>query len=100
MRVEILITEGCPNAGPAEAVARAALRELGIVDAELRVVEMREPADYARCAFGGSPTVLVNGSDVIPDTVRVHEPACRVYPSSDGLRGVPSLAEVVAALRG
>jgi hypothetical protein len=101
MRVELLWWEGCPSYPQALADLRHALREEGI-DAEsleLRHVETEEEAE--RLGFPGSPTIRVDGHDVVPpgpgDPVGLN---CRVYRLRDGRYSpVPDPAHVRAMLR-
>ena len=81
MRVELFQFEGCPLAPAAYRLVRQCLIALGIPDPVL-----------VRVGDGPSPTVLVNGTDVMrpaaePSDVRV----CRI--------DVPSRERVLAALR-
>ncbi len=74
---------------------------LGIADdALLQLIEQRSETLEAAVAGGsaGPPTILVNGSDRF--AVGGAEPglACRVYPTPDGLRGTPTLNQLIAAL--
>jgi len=99
MRVELLYSDGCPNWRQAEEHLRAALRAVGVDEAvlSLRRVETAEEAE--RLAFRGSPTVLVDGADPFGDTSAPAGLTCRVYPTSDGHRGAPTVQALVDALR-
>ena len=80
MRVELLVAPGCPNAPAARAVLTACLRRLGL---HLRVRE--------RVGEFASPTVLVNGVDVMTDATGARPVrACRL--------DLPTEARVWAAL--
>lgn len=48
--------------------------------------------------FTGSPTILINNRDLF--AIHGAEPglACRVYPTPDGLRGVPTVEQLLTAL--
>lgn len=48
--------------------------------------------------FAGSPTFTVDGIDLFPGPL-AGAPSCRIYPTDDGLSGVPTVAELVAELR-
>jgi hypothetical protein len=82
VEVELLLTPDCPNASAARAVLADCLQRLGLV------IQVRERVgDYP------SPTILVDGVDVMAGTAGVPPtPACRL--------SVPTAARVLAALRG
>jgi hypothetical protein len=85
MRVELLWWDGCPSYSEALEQLRSALREEGLDPeaVELREVESDEQA--ARERFPGSPTIRIDGEDVVPPGDG--EPAgltCRVYRLRDG----------------
>lgn len=61
------------------------------------VIETEEQAQ-AR-AFTGSPTVLVDGRDLLADPDAAVGLACRMYRTPHGLNGVPVVGELVAAFR-
>lgn len=52
----------------------------------------------------GSPTILVNGKDVAPGPhpwkprVEGAPPRCRIYPTADGMSGVPPRAAIEQAI--
>lgn len=75
---------------------RHALDELGHRDAMVRYVAV-DP-DTTEGGFVGSPTFTVDGDDLFPGPVP-GAPSCRVYVTAAGLSGVPSVADLVAALR-
>jgi hypothetical protein len=99
MRVEVLYFNGCPS----YETLLPRLREL-LVDVsatfELRLVESPEAAERER--FLGSPTVRVDGTDIDPAAEQRTDFGlkCRLYPSPDGLCGVPPHAWLVNALAG
>ena len=85
MRVELLWWEGCPSHPEALAELRRALRDEGLDpdSVELREVESDEQAERER--FPGSPTIRLDGRDVVPpgegDPIGL---SCRVYRLRDG----------------
>lgn len=99
MSVVLQYFDGCPNWREADALLREALAQIGEgdVSVELQKVETLEAAVAA--GFTGSPTVLVDGRD--PFAVAGAQPglACRVYLTPQGLRGSPTLEQLVAVLR-
>ncbi|XPP25602.1 MAG: thioredoxin family protein [Leucobacter sp.] len=99
MRVEVLSIDECPNSRIAVEEAEAALAALGL--SAVPVVERRvlSPADAAATMFAGSPTVLIDGVDVIPRTVPTGSLACRIYHTATGTGGSPSRAQIIDAIR-
>ena len=83
--VELLWWEGCPSTERAIAELRQALSDLGLDGVEVRTREIVTDADAADARFLGSPTILVDGVDVVP--IGDDEPvglSCRVYRRRDG----------------
>lgn len=99
MRVELLWFRGCPNYQAAERLIRDRLAVLGLA-ANVRRIEIRDELMGTRYRFPGSPTIRVNGSDVQPSWMPCTDcrPGCRVYPTETGLRGLPPVEWVDAAL--
>jgi hypothetical protein len=83
--VELLWWEGCPSTERALAELREALRDVGLDDAEVRMREIETDADAAEARFLGSPTILVDGADLVGaapgEAVGL---TCRVYRRRDG----------------
>jgi hypothetical protein len=100
MRIELLYFEGCPSHEAFLPRLRELLDEAG-VDATVRLIHVRTHADAVRERFLGSPTLRVAGADVDPDAAgrRDYGLTCRLYPTSEGLRGAPPDAWVLSALR-
>jgi proline dehydrogenase len=95
VRVELLITEDCPHAGRVEEIARAALADNGHSPAIERVY-IGDIEDAANLGFHGSPTLRIDGIDV----VRPHGPintGCRLYPQPDGTLAGIIPAETITA---
>lgn len=99
MRIEILWFDDCPNHERARALVEDVLRERGIQQSvsSIRIVG----AAFAESLrFPGSPTIRIDGTDIEP---RFEDPGeyalrCRVYRTSEGLRGVPERAWIEAAV--
>jgi hypothetical protein len=83
MDVELLWWAGCPSTDRALAEVREALAELGLDDTDVRMTEIATDAEAATADFAGSPTILIDGTDVVPadDAVGL---SCRVYRRRDG----------------
>ena len=98
MRIEVLSIDDCPNSQSAIDEVEDALASLGL--AAVPVIERRvtSPTDAAATAFAGSPTVLIDGADVIPGTVPTGNLACRIYRTETGTAGYPSRMQIVHAI--
>lgn len=84
-RVEVLWWEGCPSTEEAVAEVKEAMAELHLDPDALELRAVRTDEDARRERFVGSPTVLVDGSDV--EEPAADEPiglSCRVYRRPDG----------------
>jgi YHS domain-containing protein len=65
MNIDILYTEDCPNAQAAIDLVNTVVADLG-VDAEIQEVLVRGPEEARRLRFLGSPTILVDFTDIEP----------------------------------
>lgn len=85
MNVELLWWEGCPSTERALAAVREALAELGLSDVEVHAREIETDDDAEAAGFIGSPTILIDGEDLVPaaaeETIGL---SCRVYRRRDG----------------
>lgn len=103
MEIELQYFDGCPGWQEARTSLEAALLECGVSgEVRLRRLETSEEAVAAR--FRGSPTILLDGRDPFGADAgtAAGEPfglMCRVYPTPEGLRDAPTVAQLVAALR-
>src|SRR5258708_2826441 len=79
-RVEVLVVEGCPNAGLAVERVYAATTEIP-VPVHVSLVRIESHEDAARLRFLGSPTVRVDGVDVDPGAEARDDfgLGCRIY---------------------
>lgn len=97
--VELLWFAGCPNWRETEDRLRQALGFAG-VDSEVALVEVTTDEDAQRLRFRGSPTVLVDGKDPFADESDPVGLSCRVFRTPEGLRGAPTVDQLVDVLRG
>ncbi len=93
MKVQLLWFEDCPNHRPAEQMLREVLAENGITD-EIERIEVPDLETGNRLTFPGSPTIRIDGVDVEPGWEPCEDctPRCRLYATSEGLRGLPERA--------
>jgi hypothetical protein len=85
VNVELLWWEGCPSTERALEAVRVALSELGLDAVEVHAREIETDDDARATGFVGSPTVLIDGEDLVP--AADGEPiglSCRVYRRRDG----------------
>ena len=98
MRVELLWFAGCPNWQETDDRLRRALALTG-TDGSVSFVEVTTTEDAERLRFRGSPTVLLDGRDPFADDDAPVGLSCRVFRTPDGLRGAPTVDQLVAALK-
>jgi hypothetical protein len=85
MNVELLWWEGCPSTERALKAVRKALSELGLSDVEVQTREILTDDDAREAGFVGSPTILIDGVDLVPAAGEEHIGlSCRIYRRRDG----------------
>ena len=100
MQVELIYDADCPNVAAARSVLANAFTRTG-VPARWREWERSAPDVPAYVRAWGSPTILVDGKDVIGESPDASAASCRVYRAEDGgLSHVPPLEAVCSALHG
>jgi hypothetical protein len=100
LRADLLWFDECPNHAAARGLLTDALGEMA-PGTTIGDIDATDPAVALLHRFPGSPTIRINGEDVDP---AFHDPGdytprCRLYWTSDGLRGLPERAWIDAALR-
>lgn len=83
--VKVISHKGCPNHRPCLELVQEIIEDLSLeISAQEVIVE--DPARAEALGYRGSPTVLVNGRDILPAPSQgVPALACRLYDSQDGL---------------
>lgn len=99
MRIELLHIDDCPNTARALEQVTAALAALGLGDVPVRLRLIESAAETAGTGFAGSPTITADGADIFPDAAPSSDLACRLYPTPGGHAGVPTVAQVIEALK-
>jgi hypothetical protein len=84
VKVELLWWEGCPSWPEALGELKAAMSELGLDPETIEMREVESDAEAERERFPGSPTIRVDGADVVPPNGAPVGLACRVYRLRDG----------------
>jgi hypothetical protein len=99
MQVELLWFAGCPSYLRAQELLAQVLREEG-VDAPIEMIQVHDDAEAIALKFLGSPTIRLNGRDPFAEPGQDHfAMQCRVYRTPAGLKGVPTLEMLRAAVR-
>lgn len=101
MNVELLWWEGCPSTERALTAVREALTDLGLDGVEVRMREIKDDGDAAEAGFVGSPTILLDGIDLVPAAADEQIGlSCRVYRRRDGrVSPIPDPDDLREALR-
>ncbi len=97
MKIELLFESTCPNAEGARKLLMSVREELGL---SVNIIEINkdDPASPGHARNFASPTVLINGIDVVPEE-NPGGNACRVYRTPDGLlSGLPPRDAVLRAI--
>jgi predicted Zn-dependent protease len=82
--VELLWWEGCPSTERALAELREALGDVGLDGVEVRMREIASDRDSGDAGFVGSPTIRIDGVDVVAPKDEPTGLSCRVYVRRDG----------------
>ena len=98
VRVTLRYFDGCPNWRTADERVREALERTGRSAVEVQYERVETQDDAERLAFVGSPTILVDGIDPFAVADAPVGLACRVYATPEGLRGSPTVDQLVAVL--
>ena len=85
--------------GPRTSVLVEALDRVGRGDAQVGLTVVETEAEAVAANFAGSPTILVDGRDLFPGPGVSESLACRLYSTSAGLAGSPTVEELVTALQ-
>jgi hypothetical protein len=99
MQVSVLYFKECPNWALASQRLRQAMDAMGRPDTEITFVPAQTEAEAAAVGFAGSPTFMVDGIDLFGHRPGGGSLTCRVYVTPGGLAGVPTVDDLVRALR-
>jgi hypothetical protein len=100
MHVELLYWDGCPSHPQALRDLQHAMRELGLDPEKVDVRHVGTDDAAATERFAGSPTIRIDGVDVVDPGDEPAGLACRVYYLRDGrVSAVPDPDDVRDALR-
>lgn len=80
--------DGCPHAGTTLENLLGVLDELGIPESVVERIRVEDAAHAEACRFQGSPTILVDGVDLVTGEVPFgFHYACRMYSFEGGPSG-------------
>ena len=98
LRVELLAIEDCPHLAQAQRDLESVLRK-GIIETPVQLIFVGSLEDAEFLAFPGSPTIRINGEDVVPQPDLPVALACRTYPDGQGrMVGSPPIESIRAAV--
>ena len=100
MDITLQYFDGCPNWHEADQRLLSAMAETGLTDVPVRYQQITTDDEAISEDFRGSPTIRINGEDPFADPGGQFGLACRLYPTSGGLSGSPTVQQIVNALRG
>jgi hypothetical protein len=96
--VELLAGEGCPHLEQAQRDLESILRT-GTIEVPIQLIFVGTADDAEFLGFQGSPTIRINGDDVVPQPELPIALACRVYRDPDGRTlGSPPIASIRSAI--
>jgi hypothetical protein len=98
MRVDVLHIEDCPNWVATGGLIVEVLHDLRVIGVAPRFTVIRTAVDAARVPFAGSPTVLIDGVDIIAGATPTTDLACRVYRDGERPAGIPARDTVRTAI--
>jgi hypothetical protein len=94
--ITLVYDADCPNVDAARGALREAIARARLDPGWIECPRAASGASQRSSRFG-SPTILVNGEDVSGEP-GADAACCRVYQTPDGLRGVPSVETIAAAI--
>jgi len=96
MEITLQYFDDCPNWQIAEDRVRQVLAELGRPEQEILRQRVETAQEAERVAFGGSPTILVDGADPFAYPAGPAGYACRMYDGD----AAPTVGQLRDALAG
>lgn len=98
LQVELIYDQDCPNVDQVRRTLREAFDLAGIPSGWIEW-DRESPNSPVHTRGYGSPTVLVNGTDVMGQEPNEGQNCCRIYDTRDsGYQGVPPVEAVLKAL--
>ena len=98
LRVELLAVEDCPHLEQARRDLESVLGG-GIIEVPIQLILVGSAEDAEFLGFQGSPTIRVNGDDVVPQPDLPVAIGCRIYRDAEGrAAGSPPIESIRAAV--
>ena len=99
IQIDFMYSKHCPNIEVTRHILQEAIRSLDIrgINVTERILGQSNLPDH--CEGFGSPTILVNGSDLNGENYEEFTESCQVFFHANALTGVPLLEEVIHAIR-
>jgi hypothetical protein len=98
VNIEVRHIDECPNWESVGTVLNELIAEFELDDLTPSFTLMRTPKDAAKHRFAGSPTILIDGIDLVPNVQSTAELACRVYHYGTRMVGAPTKTMLKAGL--
>lgn len=98
VKIDFLYWEGCPSHPKALKLLQKTLEEEGI-QAHIDMIKVETEEEAHELQFPGSPTIRVNGFDIVDDPGADIGLTCRVYHLEGRISPLPSRDQLVWALR-
>lgn len=95
----MLYFDGCANWVEAVANLEAALHDTGNDDVAIEFVKVETPEAAIGARFRGSPTFIVNGSDLFDEPGLGFGLTCRRYLTPHGMSGAPTTEQLIEKIR-
>ena len=96
--VELLAVEDCPHLEQARRDLESVVGG-GIIETPIQLILVGSVDDAEFLGFQGSPTIRVNGDDVVPQPGLPIALGCRIYRDAEGrAAGSPSIESIRAAV--
>jgi hypothetical protein len=97
VKLQILHVPDCPGVEALDGILGPLLAAWPCIQVTLQIVRTQDEAQ--RFGMIGSPTILVDGSDLFPPPDQQPSLSCRLYPDEHGqLRSAPTTAQLRKAL--
>jgi len=99
LHVELLAVEDCPHLEQARRDLESVLRK-GIIETPIQLIFVASQEDAEFLGFQGSPTIRIQGEDVVPQPGLPVALTCRVYRDEGGRAfGSPPIEAIQAAVQ-
>jgi len=98
MKVELLYFEGCPSWQIALEHLKVALQEEGVSEV-ITMIEIKDDEQAAQEKFLGSPSIRIDGQDLWSEQRENYSLSCRVYATSEGVKGFPMVEMLRSEIR-